>query len=161
VWDVETGAQVLDIPYAIGGFARDGRRFAGGVPDAVAFGELVIPSAARRLTGHRAPVALVAWSRDNRRLASTDDRFELRLWDVTRGVTVCNLPLSPPDPFFANNSAVAVSDDGQLVAYASGGRKEAVARIYSAATGQLRAEWALPGGFESLAATGDATFLLV
>jgi hypothetical protein len=65
------------------------------------------------------------------------------------------------DRLYAMNAALALGDDGRLLAYASGGEVEARALIYDAATGQPLDEWNLPGGFEKVAAVGTDRFLLV
>jgi hypothetical protein len=63
--------------------------------------------------------------------------------------------------FFAQNAALALSDDGRLLAYASGGKCEAKAMIYDVATHRRLGEWELPGGYEELTPAGPGRFLLV
>jgi serine/threonine protein kinase len=63
--DVQTGEQLLTGLYTPWGFARDAKRFAGGVALEVAFCDLAAPRALRTFTGHHASVEHLAWSRDN------------------------------------------------------------------------------------------------
>ncbi len=159
IWDVVTGQQVLTGPDTPWAFARQGACFAGGSNRGVAFCELLVPQALRYLSGHRASVSRIAWSSDHRHLVSLDSRFEVRVWDVVRALSVDRFR-EHPGGYFGGNAAVALSDDGKQVAYASGGRGEAHALIRDVATGRVDT-WKLPGGFEQLAYTGQGKFLLV
>jgi hypothetical protein len=62
--------------------------------------------------------------------------------------------------FFPPNAGFALSADGQLLAYASGGVPSHV-RVHQVSSGKEVSRWTLPGGFESLASTGAGKFLLV
>ncbi len=163
VWDVHSGERLLTIPYRVGGMAdtRAGSLlFAGSFHDRAVFGEVSIPRALARFTGHRAQVARLAWSRDRRYLATLDHRYVLRVLDARAHRAVAAIE-APPGEFFGNNGALALSGDGGLLAYASGGRTRSEVRIYETATGRERAKWALGGGFEYLAWVEGGTFRLV
>ncbi len=105
-------------------------------------------------------MAKLAWSRDNRRLISLDSRFEVRVWDVERSTSLADLSLLVGG-FYAENAAVALSDDGRQMAFASGGEKKAYALIRDLQTGKTLDEWSLPGGFESIACAEGSKFVLV
>jgi WD40 repeat protein len=110
--------------------------------------------------GDQFRVSRLAWSRDNRHLVSLDSRFEIRVWDRERGEPAAIFRERPTD-FFAMNAAVALSDDGRLLAYASGGESRAAGNIREVATGKVCSSWELPGGYERLACTGGNNFLLI
>jgi WD40 repeat protein/tRNA A-37 threonylcarbamoyl transferase component Bud32 len=160
VWDVATGAQLLTAAYVPSGFSHDGGSYAGSRNTELAFCDFLIPRTIRRLAGHRAGVAKLAWSRDNRHLVSVDSSFEVRVWDVDRAASLDDF-LPPVGGFFAENAAVALSDDGRQTAFASGGDTEAHALIRDLPTGKTVGEWPLPGGFERLACVGGNKFVLV
>jgi WD40 repeat protein len=166
VWDVATGELLLtgrgacaNVPF---GFSRDGRWLAAGDWAMASFAELVIPDVVQHLRGHAAGVERLAWSRDGRTLASLDTRFQARVWDVERAKQVDVLQAPRPNgEFFAQNAALALSDDGRLLAYASAGKCEAKAMIYDVAAHGRLGEWELPGGYEQLTPAGPGRFLLV
>jgi len=111
------------------------------------------------LSGHASKVAHLAWSRDSRHLVTLDDRYEVRVWDVMRGVSVDDFR-PPAGSFYATNAAVALSDDARLVAYASGGETSSHALIRDVATGKTLDQWDLPGAFERMI-YAEGRFLLV
>ncbi len=160
MWDVETGEQIWEGCPIPGDFTAEGRCFAGCSYNGVAFCDLLVPRAIRRFSGHRAGVVRLAWSRDNRHLASLDTRYEVRVWDINRSTSLKSL-LPPAGDLFAHNAAVALSDDGRQLAYASGEHVKSQARIYDVLTGNELGKWELPGGFERLACVGANRFLLV
>src|SRR5207248_2118184 len=83
-------------------------------------------------------------------------------WDLPTSRCVYVLPAPRgDDQFFAENAAVALSRDGRLLAYASGGLTRADARVYDVGAGKELARWDLPGGYEQLAALPGGRFLLV
>jgi WD40 repeat protein len=125
----------------------------------VDFGDLVVPQALRVLSGHLSEVEKLAWSRDNRHLVTLDSRFEVRVWDVERGVSIDEFR-APGGTYYAHNAAVALSDDGRRLAYASGGGPTSEALIRDVATHVTLARWELSEGFERLAYVGGR-FLLV
>jgi hypothetical protein len=125
----------------------------------VYFCELVRPQGMFHLRGHQAHIVQVAWSRDKRHLVSLDNRFEVRVWDVKAGLAV-DAFRPPAGDFYAGSAAVALSDDGRLVAYASGGTN-AVALIRDIHQTKDVAEWKLPMGYDKLVSGGKRKFLLV
>jgi WD40 repeat protein len=129
-------------------------------PAGVAFCDLLNPRAVRHFSGHQTPVAHVAWSRDNRHLASLDSRFEVRVWTMDRDVSAGPFRV-PHERFYASNAAVALSDDGNQLAFASGGENKAYALILDLPGGNELGSWEFGGGFENLACTGANKFLLV
>jgi WD40 repeat protein len=157
MWDVQTGDTLLtglQVPWS---FSADGRHFAAGDNWRVSFCDLIEPGPLRPLTGHRAFIERTAWSRDGKRLVSLDSRFELRVWDLRRGVALAHL-LVPPGSFSGGNSGMALGD-GDLVAYASGGEKSQVV-VHEVTTGRRLAAWDLPAGYDRLAWDGEQ-FVLV
>ncbi|MFL5339123.1 MAG: WD40 repeat domain-containing protein, partial [Gemmataceae bacterium] len=158
VWEVGTGAQVLTGRSPPSGFAADGRRFAGGDGSRVSICTLLTPQALRDLSGHRASPTRLAWSGDSRRLASLDFRSEVRVWDVDRGLPLGAFDV-PRGTFYSPNAAIALSDDGSLLGYASGG-KDAVAVLADASTGKELDRWPLPTGFERMVYAGGRFLLL-
>ncbi len=161
MWDLATGEQVLTGRMGVpSGFSQDGRCFAAGGILEVAFCDLVMPRAVRHFSGHRTPVRLLSWCRNNRRLASLDSRFEARVWSMEPEPAVSPL-LVPPGGFYAPEAAVALSDDGRQLAYASGGEDKAHALIYEIPGWKKLGEWPLSGGFEKLACVRGREFVLV
>jgi serine/threonine protein kinase/WD40 repeat protein len=161
VWDATRGELAVAGDDPIWAFARDGRRFAGGNFDEVAFRELVEPLVLRQFRGHRRIVEHLAWSRNNRNFVTIDTGFEIRVWDVTRPIPLIAVFRVTPSDFWAPQAAVALSDDGSQVAYASGGSSSAVVLVLDTTSGKQLARWNLPGGFEQLVAAGPNKFLSV
>jgi WD40 repeat protein/tRNA A-37 threonylcarbamoyl transferase component Bud32 len=159
IWNVVTGRQVLTGAYLPWGLSRDGRTIAMGAVSGVAFGDLDVPQALRNLSGHRSAIEQLAWSRNNRHLVTLDNRFEVHVWDVVRGRSIDEFR-PPRGTSYATSAAVALSDDGKLVAYASGGGPRSHALIRDVLTRTVLAEWELPDGFERLA-HADGRFLLI
>ena len=159
IWDVVTGHQLLTGILPPQGSSGDGRTIAMGDASEVGFCDLVVPRTVRLLNGHLSTVERMAWSRDNRHLVTLDNRFEMRVWDVMRGVSVKDFR-PPPGDVLATNAAVAISDDARLVAYASGGEIRSHALIREVATGRILGQWELPAGFERMT-YADGRFLLV
>jgi hypothetical protein len=105
-------------------------------------------------------VQLLAWSRNNRHLVSLDSAFRVCVWDRRAGVRVAAFA-GPPGDLYAENAAVAISDDGGLAAYASGGDTRAEAVLWDVRAGKALGRWPLPAGFERMVCTGKGRFLLV
>jgi WD40 repeat protein/tRNA A-37 threonylcarbamoyl transferase component Bud32 len=159
MWEVATGEPVLDGPNAPQGLAPDGRSLACGRTGEVSFAALRVPAGLLALHGQHATVTCLAWSRDNRHLACLDNSFGVRVWDVRRGVLVDEFT-GPRGDYYAENAAVALSEDGSRLAYASGGdSSEALLRDVRARA--VLGRWPLPAGFERLACTGGRRFMLV
>ncbi len=159
MWNAVTGRQVLtgiDPPSAL---SRDGRVLAVNGQAQAAFVDLIVPGTLKRLTGHLCAVARLAWSRDSRHLVSLDNRFEVRVWDVVQGAVADDFR-PPAGDLRATNAAVAISDDGRLVAYASGGETCSHAIIRDVSTHTSVAQRELPPGFERMT-YADGRFLLV
>jgi hypothetical protein len=69
--------------------------------------------------------------------------------------------LVQPGGFYAPEAAVALSDDGRQLAYASGGEDRALALIYEIPGWKKLGEWPMSGGFEKLACVRGGEFVLV
>jgi tRNA A-37 threonylcarbamoyl transferase component Bud32 len=170
VWDVERGEPVLTTDLHAGSISvsAHGRLLAGAGTDFACFGELRLPTIIRQLHGHRTYLSRSAWARGSHsgkqvsHLATLDAHFEMRVWnlDGSRCVDVFAAPRGD-DRFYAKNAAVALSDDGRLLAYASGGEQRAEVVIRDVANRTDLARWPLPGGFSKLAHLAQDRFLLV
>lgn len=158
IWDVDTGEQILDGPQIPWSFSRDGRHFAAGAVEKVGFGELSSPEIVQQFAGHHSFVEKATWSRDSRYLASLDNRFELRVWNVGRGNSVARFTATPGS-YGASNSGIALSDDGRYLAYASGGEKSVV-ELFDVAKGTSIGKRELSRGFARLGYDGTQ-FILV
>ena len=88
MWDVDSGKLVLTLPGLPGGFADDGQSLATGGPGEVSLCNMLLTEVVREFAGHRATVEKIAWSRDNRHLASLDTSFQIRVWDRTKSTPV-------------------------------------------------------------------------
>ena len=78
-------------------------------------------------------------------MVTLDSEFEVRVWDVTRGLTIDRFR-PPAGSYFPSNAAVAISDDARLVAYASGGEPVSHALIRDVQrTGHPRGVGIAPG----------------
>jgi hypothetical protein len=89
--------------------------------------------------GAKSGVKRLTWGRGNRHLVSIDSRFEIRVWDITRAGSIASLQ-PRAGTIFADNGAVAISDDAKLVAYASGGNSSFACIFDVAKAGEL-AKW--------------------
>jgi len=160
LWDVATGEELIAGPGgAPWGFSNDGRWLAAAGIKGAMFCELVVPRALVHLRGHLSKVVQIAWSKDNRHLVSFDKSFDVRVWDAHAGLAL-DAFRAPPGDFYAENAAIALSDDGRLMAYASGGMKSTVLIRDISKHVQLGA-WELPKGCEKLISIGPRQFLLV
>ncbi len=152
MWDVATGERVLAGPHIPWGFDAQGGSFAGSMDHGAAFWELQPPKAVVPLPGHRSAIAHVNWSGDGRFLASLDDGFHVRVWDLRRGVVVDEFR-GPKGSYYAQNTAIALSDDGRLLAYASGG-EPAQLLLRDVGAHRVLGTWPLPDGFDRLTYAG-------
>jgi WD40 repeat protein/tRNA A-37 threonylcarbamoyl transferase component Bud32 len=159
MWDVVTGRQVLTVSHPAGALSTNGRTMAMGGTTVVAFADLVVPDAVRILHGNQSAVERLAWARNNRHLVTLDNRFAGHLWHVERGKSIDAFDL-PRGTYYPTNAAVALSDDGRQLAYASGGGRTSHALIRDNVTRATVAQWELPAGYERLA-YADGRFLLV
>jgi WD40 repeat protein/tRNA A-37 threonylcarbamoyl transferase component Bud32 len=158
VWEVNTGELVLSGAGCPGDFARDGRTLALGLQAGVVRCELLAPTCVRRLSGHRAHVEKLSWSRDGNFLATLDSGNEVCVWDVARGLVVDALAV-PMAGYWAMNAGLALSDEGRWLAYLSGGR-ESRALLRDTKAGRTYGPWPLPPGFDRLV-YADGRFLSV
>lgn len=160
VFDVHTGNQLAHGPIPAS-FARDGERCAVVSTRGVGFGRYLMPRAYATLTGHRADVAHLSWSRDKKHFATIDGRKEIRVWHAeTRRLVRVITPPPKADAWHAAQSRISLSDDGRLLAFADGGQREAVIHIYNVADGVETDSWTLKGGgFDHLTADGAERFL--
>jgi WD40 repeat protein len=159
IWDILTGLQVMTGIHPPSAISANGRTIAMGTNGLVAFGDLAVPETLRILSGHLSTIERLAWSRNNRHLVTLDSRFEVRIWDIEHGASID--AFSPPQgTYYAPNAAVAISDDGRQLAYASGGGPTSHALIRDVLTHTTLATWELPDGYEQLA-YADGRFLWV
>lgn len=158
MWHVETGELQLSGPYAPWSFAADGESFAGGNVQKVAFNKIEATKIVQRLPGHRSFVEKAAWSPNSRYLATLDSRFDLRVWDVTRGLPVRTFAVSPGS-YTAASAGIALSNDGAHIAYCGGGKKSTL-EIFDVCSGASIADRQLPEGFTQLVHDGSK-FILV
>jgi WD40 repeat protein len=158
IWDVESGDQLLTGPLIPWSFSRDWKMFAAGGDAQLAFCRLDAPSVVRHLSGNRVRADKITWSRNSRHVATLNDRFELQVWDVQRGLAVMRL-LVTPGGYSTANAGIALSDNGALLAYVSGG-DTSVVEIYTVPQGERIAKRELTAGFERLV-YADGKFVLV
>ncbi len=83
----------------------------------------------------------------------------MRVWDRTRPLAL-HVFQAPPGGFYPDHAAVAISDNGELVAYASGG-EESHAFIRDTSTQTDLHRWELGQGIEKLAYAGSGQFYLI
>jgi WD40 repeat protein len=165
VWDVATGELLLamrgDVVGVPSGFSRDGRWLALGNLRGASFAELLVPDVVQHLRGHTAGIEHLTWSRDGRRLATLDTRFEVRTWDVANGAAI-DAFRAPIGSFYAANAAIALNDDGSFLAYACGGDEKPQALIRNLTDRRtIGGEWDLPAGYEFLSWLDGQRFRLV
>src|SRR5207253_10403941 len=112
--------------------SHGGEKFAG-----VAFCDLHRPESLVEYIGHRNMLQQFAWSADSRFLASIDNSHQINIWR-NGSTTPLRSIAAPHEHFFAHrgNAALALSDDGSLLAYASGGRFESHLLLYDVANGK-------------------------
>ena len=160
MWDTHTGEPLLTGLHLPGAFAPDGRSFAGASAKDVAFCTLLPPQEGLyHLRADRVTVQQLAWSRSNRHLASLDSRFEVCVWDTSRGLALTSFA-APLGTFSPSNAAIALSGDGGLLGYANGGDNNRFLILDVATGGALGPVRELPRSFERLTwANGE--FLLV
>jgi WD40 repeat protein len=88
LWDVATGSEIKTIPFTDPDygldFSADGSLLAVGVGNNVQVIEVSSGKILANLSGHSAPVSLVAFSPDGKLLASTGQDNQLILWQVTQ-----------------------------------------------------------------------------
>ncbi|MCE9563312.1 MAG: protein kinase [Planctomycetes bacterium] len=162
VRDSATGQLVLTGSLPIWGFAQDGKTYAAGSTNEIAFGELLPPQGIDRYQGHLAAVEQLAWAPEGQRFATLSSDFEVRTWDTTRaGLAVAVFPVPPSAGFWATQSAMALGPKGRQIAYASGGRERSRVIVNELATAKEVASWDLPGGFEKLCPMNEGQFLSV
>ena len=161
MWDAATGERVLTGSHLPWGFSRDGACFAGGNSEGVAFCAIENPDIIQELRGHFGSTARLAWSRDCVHLASLDFMYHIRVWDVRTGSSLQSKDVPQAKGMYADNSAIALSDNAGLIAYASGGETESSLCLYDAVSGKELIQHLLLGGFEQLACVGASRFLLV
>jgi WD40 repeat protein len=151
LWNAETGRPLLHVPACqTGGFSADGATLAHGRPGGVGFVDLQVPATVRTLHGSANPSYHRAWSRDGRYLASLDRRFEVRTWDVFRSTAVDQFRPLRGEGLSVENAAVALSDDGRYLAYASGGDTHATLVLRDVREHVTVGTWPRRGGFERL-----------
>jgi serine/threonine protein kinase/WD40 repeat protein len=94
--------------------------------------------AARLLHGALTPAGRLAVSRDCKTMASVSRDWRIGVWNLESGKLLRTLHLE--EGLYADNAAVALSDDGSKVAAASG----RFVGLWDVSTGALNREWRLP-----------------
>ena len=94
----------------------------------------------------------MAFSPDGRYIASTPDRFAIRLWEMRYGLYIYELPTS----FTGAVNSLAFSPDGNSLAT---GHYDGMIRLWDVAKGELLQEFSTLGVVESLAFSPDGTLL--
>jgi WD40 repeat protein len=158
IWDTLSGEQVLTGPDSPWALSADGKSFGGGGSFGVSFNDFDTPKI-KEFSGDGGEVVRVVWSRNNRHFVSMDRGLRLRTWDILGWIPI-DVVAVPPGDFSSADADIAISDDGQQVAYASGGRQSTVL-IRDVRKGTELARWTLPAGRERLICLRDNTFLLV
>jgi WD40 repeat protein len=90
----------------------DGHWLAVAEEQAITLHDAVTGKARQRLLGHTSEVTTLGWSADGSRLASADAAGMVRLWDVRKGRTVCQLDARKTTRLFAG---VLFTPDGQRI----------------------------------------------
>jgi WD40 repeat protein len=154
MFDTATGGQVLAGDQVPWGFAGNNHWLAGSHLEAAGFSDLIVPEAVRHLHGHRALVERMVWSGDQ--MVTLDTGFEVRVWDLVRGVSTATFRMSP-SPGYSSNDGMAL-DGGQL-AYAN--PWEAV--VYDVHSQKVLGTWHLDRTAlgNRVASLGEGKFLLV
>jgi WD40 repeat protein/tRNA A-37 threonylcarbamoyl transferase component Bud32 len=159
MWETATGNQVLTGPAPVWGISADGTRLAVASTRMAAFCTLSFPSVIRRFQRHTSGVEQLTWSRDHRHFATLDQGFEVCVWESNRPLPLDRFQ-APAGGNYAPNSAIALSEDGRYLAYASGGDSSYVL-IRDIPTRTTINTWPMPGGYERLRAIGGAKFWLI
>ena len=94
----------------------------------------------------------MAFSPDGRFIASTPDRFAIRLWDIRYVQYIYELPTS----FTGAVNCLVFSPDGRILAT---GHYDGVIRLWDVAKGELLKEFSMEGVVESLAFSPDGALL--
>jgi WD40 repeat protein len=118
----------------------------------------------RNFGRHQATIDQIAWSRNDQHIVSLDSSYQVKVWDTVSGQLKDEFLAPGPnlkDEFFAENAGVAISDDGNRVAYASGGEQKAWGQLRDVTGHNTIGTWELPGAFERLACTEGNRFILV
>lgn len=158
MWDCETARPVLTLDHHPAGFSADGRAVAATGSTGVAFYDLDLGGPIRELAGHAYGIDKLVWSRDGRRLVSQDNGNAVRVWDADDGRVVDVFPVEASQ-FSHTNAALAASDDGRYVAFASADERS-VALVRDVAERRTFGPWPLPRGFRRLA-YAEGRFVLV
>jgi len=160
IWNTQTGELIYYGHCSPWGLSADGKVMACGSCAQIDFVELQFPRVMQRLYGHDSAIEQLSWSQGVERLVSLDGSFELRLWDFSNDTKIITrLEVPRAEGFWAAQSAVAVSPDGNWIGYASGGRKQAIALIWDVAANKEAKRWEkMPGAFERMAALGGNRF---
>jgi WD40 repeat protein/tRNA A-37 threonylcarbamoyl transferase component Bud32 len=139
LWDVSKGLEAARVlgqaePIWDLSFSPDGRRLAGAVggydqlgrplPGELLIWDLAGGTPVRRLTGHSSAVRCVAFSPDDRWLATADATGEVKIWDASGGGEI--LALSEAN---SEVTCIAFSPDGRR--FAAGGRDHRI-RVWDA-----------------------------
>lgn len=162
VWNTASGQQVLDSDFERGSLSADGKHLAVSRGYSVGFCELLRSESFHEFNGHHSMVQQIVWSADDRTFASIDNGFQIHVWQLNQPRPLRSIP-APREHFFAHrgNAALALSNNGRILAYASGGAEVSYLFLFDCSTEKELWSGKMSGAFEHLAATGDDQFLLV
>jgi WD40 repeat protein len=120
------------------------------------------PSTIRVLTAHQAPVGNLAWSRNNRTLATVNTRFQISIWDAISSSLVDHFSCEINDAYWPENGGVSVSDDGKKVGFAIGGENETRIILWDVTGKKFIANQVVKeSGHHRIASMHDDSFVIV
>lgn len=162
VRDLATGRRLVHGPGPPSlSLSSDGRMFAAAGPAYVGLYELSLPEVIQEYSGHNHDVQQVVWSDDSRHFATIDTAIQIHVWELGRAVPVFSVRAPSADLYaHRSNAGLALTADGGLLAYASGGINRSHLFVRDTRTGGVLWEGTIGGGYEHLTAVGQDRFLL-
>ncbi len=164
LWDVATGALLLDIPtgdYITGlDFSPDGSRLAVSsegifAPRNVSVWSLDYGRGIQSLRGLSGQISKVCFSADGLRIAALSHKWEVGVWDVASG-RLLRVIEAPPGQW-ADNAAIMLDSNGGRLAFSAWKK----ARLWNVESGNELNVWDLPEGIVDVLAFPDKNRLLL